>query len=163
MSIQQLVLLALFAVHTGWIGFHLTLVEDERINPWKLGGYGMYTRPQASPFYEVEVLADPADEEGEWVDEFDDWAFYDQTMRTTFHCEPFNIAAMKQFFDENGALVGKDLKIYALTTKFERDPIRLEPVYVGAAKVIWQDLQRYTVSGSFCGDEEFRFEGAIAA
>jgi hypothetical protein len=163
LTLPQLVLLALLTVHTGWIGVHLTLVGQDRINPWKLGGYGMYTRPQAVPFYEVYLLDNPGDEDGEWVDDFDDWAFYEQTKRSTFHCEPFNPAAIEQFLDQNQDLVGSDIKIYALTTAFEREPIRLEPVYLGAAKVIWQDETNYSVEGSFCEDDPFAFEGSTAA
>lgn len=160
LSLPQAILVALLTIHTVWIGVHLVLVSQDRINPWKLGGYGMYTRPQAVPFYEIEVLANPGDDEGEWVDEFDDWGFYDHMKRTTFHCEAFNPQAMIQLFEDNEWLIGSDLKIAAGTTEFLRDPIRLEPVYVGEARVIWQDETRFEVSGAFC-EKDFGFEASL--
>jgi hypothetical protein len=48
-SAQKVVLLGLISLHATWIVFHLTLVSLELVNPWKLGGYGMYTTVHPKP------------------------------------------------------------------------------------------------------------------
>ena len=42
-SLRKLVIVALVVLHSVWIVVHLNLVSRDLINPWKLGGYGMYT------------------------------------------------------------------------------------------------------------------------
>ena len=44
---RKAVIFGLLALHTVWIANHLRLVYQDRINPWRLGGYGMYTRPNS--------------------------------------------------------------------------------------------------------------------
>ena len=52
MNIKQY-LVGIFIIHTLWIVVHLILVMNNQINPWKLGGYGMYTVP--SPSFKIDV------------------------------------------------------------------------------------------------------------
>ena len=48
----------LLLAHVGWICVHLNLVAREQINPWKLGGYGMYTMPHYKALTHVFVIHD---------------------------------------------------------------------------------------------------------
>ena len=48
----------LLLAHVGWICVHLGLVAKEQINPWKLGGYGMYTVPHYTALTHVFVIDD---------------------------------------------------------------------------------------------------------
>ena len=56
-ALKLLVGLLLLA-HAGWICVHLNLVAREQINPWKLGGYGMYTVPHYKALTHVFVIQD---------------------------------------------------------------------------------------------------------
>ena len=51
-------------VHATWLLIHACLVANDRINPWKLGGYAMYTVP--APCASVRVLQ--SDEHGFFED-----------------------------------------------------------------------------------------------
>lgn len=42
-SLRKATIVGLVVLHSAWIVFHMILVSRELINPWKLGGYGMYT------------------------------------------------------------------------------------------------------------------------
>jgi hypothetical protein len=52
-SIASWILIVLLAVHTGWVLNHLRLHSERAINPWKGGGYGMYTNLQPRPQFVV--------------------------------------------------------------------------------------------------------------
>ena len=48
-SIRKGILVGLVVLHSVWIVVHLNLVSRDLINPWKLGGYGMYTTAHPNP------------------------------------------------------------------------------------------------------------------
>ena len=52
-SVRKIILVSLIALHAVWIGIHLNLVSKNLINPWKLGGYGMYTTANNGPVLHI--------------------------------------------------------------------------------------------------------------
>jgi len=60
--VKRTFVLALLIAFTLWPAVHLTLVRVYGVNPWKLGGWGMYAVPQLQP--SVRVFGLTADEVG---------------------------------------------------------------------------------------------------
>lgn len=162
LSPAQAILLALLVVHSVWIMIHLGLVAQGQINPWKMGGYGMYTRPQAVPEYKIELTDGSAPEDRQLFKDIDFSSLFEKTMRTTFHCEPLNPDAVSQFFADNQKLIGHELTMTAATTDFLREPIRLERRVLGSADITWDGAASYQVKGQFC-DDPFAFSGIAGA
>src|SRR5262245_1176834 len=55
-NFRKWAVVAILVLHVGWIANHMRLVANDRINPWRLGGYAMYT--VASPALKM-VAIDP--------------------------------------------------------------------------------------------------------
>ena len=51
--VKRTFVLALLIAFTLWPAVHLTLVRVYGVNPWKLGGWGMYAVPQLQPSVRV--------------------------------------------------------------------------------------------------------------
>lgn len=48
----------LFLLHSGWVCVHAYYHSQDMLNPWKLGGYAMYTRPTPRFYSDVYYLDD---------------------------------------------------------------------------------------------------------
>jgi len=44
-DIRKWIIAGLLILHIAWIGNHLRWVANDEINPWRMGGYAMYTVP----------------------------------------------------------------------------------------------------------------------
>ena len=121
-SVRKAILLALVIGHAVWIIVHLNLVSRELINPWKLGGYGMYTVPHPSPaftlfdrrFDGLEITVSKDDRKKlTW----DNWFF-------VFRCRPITVASLQRYLRDNPRLVGIPLRFIFAEKKMvpESDP-----------------------------------------
>jgi hypothetical protein len=151
-DITKWIVAALLILHVGWIGNHMRWVASGQINPWKLGGYGMYTIPQSNPAPQVyDALFRNAPLSVNWIG-------YDRATRfmnpfRTFRCADVPAAALLAFFDDNRDLIGKDLAFVYTEQQFVHNPPSTKRVMQGEVDVTWQDTQTFTYTNRFCGNE----------
>ena len=98
-------LIFLLGIHSVWIVIHLNLVARDQINPWKLSGYGMYTRP--APDLNFEVF---------WPSELDPlidiaplrwFGLYEADRRFSFHCTPLGARQVNAFLITNPQFIDR--------------------------------------------------------
>jgi hypothetical protein len=125
---------------------------NDQINPWKLGGYAMYTVPNPVPSIRVyESVPGPAIKASFvqfWV------ATRSTNLLRTFRCASVPPAALVALFNENRALIGKSLVFAFTERRFYRNPpsTNLEPI--GVIFVTWQDEGSFFYTSNFCGQED---------
>jgi len=149
---RKWVVAALVILHIGWIANHMRWVATDQINPWKLGGYAMYTvPPPLSKFqvYDADFPDAPATVSG---------MRYEVAERLTnagrtFRCAPPSPAAMLSFFEENGNLIGKHLAFIYTELRFYRAPRSVKREIQGVVELSWQNERTFTYRTSFCGKE----------
>jgi hypothetical protein len=148
----------LLVLHTGWIGNHMRWVMNEEINPWKLGGYAMYTIP--NPGQRIRIYDAPVPGEAIKANalQFEAATRFTNANRT-FRCAGIPAAALRGFFNENKDLIGRNLMFAVSERRFYRDPPSrpsLKREAQGLVIVTWQDAQNFSYTSSFCGREETR-------
>ncbi|MGF1552793.1 MAG: hypothetical protein ACFBWO_09860 [Paracoccaceae bacterium] len=152
----------LLALHVGWVATHLSLVANERINPWKLGGYGMYTVPHKNPLAHVFLYDRQA---GRWRElprsagKFNSFAFDTANHLHVFRCRPPSEASLVGFLDENPHLRHRELTLVISELAFLDDPIRAERQAQSRVQIAWGGRGRFGYRGEVCGE---RFEGEVA-
>jgi hypothetical protein len=149
---RKWLLSALVIAHIAWIANHLRLVANDEINPWKLGGYGMYTVPDPNSRYRVVARADqnipvPIQKRG-----FDLAQRFTNPART-FRCAPVAPEALRAFFKENRNLIGRDIAIIFSERRFYRTPPSINRELQGGVLVSWPDMNTFTYTNKFCGVE----------
>jgi hypothetical protein len=151
-DIQKAFLAALVIAHIAWIVNHLRLVANDEINPWRLGGYGMYTVPEPRPRFDVVDRADPTVPALVEKRGFDIALRYTNPLRT-FRCAPVPPEALHAFFVENRNLIGRDIAIVYSELKFSRSPPSASRDLQGEVIVSWPDPKTFTYTNKFCGTE----------
>jgi hypothetical protein len=146
------VVFGLLALHVGWIGNHIRWVINDEINPWKLGGYAMYTVP--SPKTRVQVY--DANFTGKPIKV--KTVGYSAATRFTnsgrsFRCADVPAAALLTFFEENKDLIGRNLVFVYAERRFVRDPPSTKNEMQGSVIVVWQDERTFIYKNRFCGRE----------
>ena len=152
MDIRKWVVSGLLILQLAWIGNHMRLVANDQINPWRLGGYGMYTIP--NPSQKMRVY-DP---------NFPDLPVqvktlqYEAATRFTnpgraFRCAHVSSASLRSFFDENRNLIGTNLVFVYSERRFVHAPPSVEKETQGVVEVTWQDERSFTYTSRFCGRE----------
>jgi hypothetical protein len=152
MDIRKWAVAGLLILHIGWIANHMRWVATDQINPWKLGGYAMYTVPAPMANFQV------------YDAEFPDTPALVNTMRyeaaerftnsgRTFRCAQVPPAALREFFEENGNLIGKHLAFIYTERRFNRNPRSIKREIQGVMELSWQDARTFTYRTSFCGKE----------
>lgn len=149
----------LLLAHVAWLGVHLTLVAEERINPWKLGGYGMYTVP--NPLARTHVaLYD--NESGKWVtlanDQANSFNFDNENYLHVFRCNLPSKDAFIGFMDENPHLRHRPLTIVLSEQQFSRDPVDVSREIYARMEIRWTGRTVFAVKGVVCNDV---FEGTV--
>jgi hypothetical protein len=158
LDVRTIIIYALLALHTLWIVNHVRLVYQERINPWKLGGYGMYTVPTLGYRLQLVDLSVPdfpmvvPKQEVSWQQLNNATRF--SNVRRAFRCAPVPAHALYEFFRENPQFVGRKVAIQFHERKFTRKPPWFEPVMKGQVIVEWQDKFNFGFTNQFCGEEE---------
>ncbi len=139
-------------LHLGWLGTHLWLVSEERINPWKLGGYGMYTVPFPAPLTHVYLFDTAA---RGWAElergTFNSYAFDSANHDFVFRCRPLGAAALTAFLDENPHLRFRPLTLVVSEVQFSRAPVAAERMPVITAQLAWGGRSKFAFRGEACG------------
>ena len=151
-DIRKWIIAGLLILHIAWIGNHLRWVAGGQINPWKLGGYGMYTIPNPSirmGIYDANFPDDPLRAKS---------LRYEMATRFTnvlraFRCADVPAEALLAFFEDNTDLIGRNLAFVYTERQFVRDPPSTKRVMQGVVIVTWQDSQAFTYTNRFCGNE----------
>ena len=152
MNIRKWIVAGLLILHIGWIANHMRWIATDQINPWKLGGYAMYTVP--SPAVQIKVYD---------VD-LPDTPLLVNTMRfhaaerftnpgRTFRCAQVAPAALLGFFEENGFLIGKHLTFIYTERRLYRHPLVFKREIQGVLDLSWQDERSFTYRTKFCDTE----------
>lgn len=145
----------ILAVHVGWICTHLWLVKNERINPWKLGGYGMYTVPHLNLRTHVFLFDRSANNWAELQREppqFSTFRFNAANDWHVFRCRPFDTEKIKIFFDENPHLRFRSLLIVVTEIRFFRYPVKITREAVQQVEIAWSGEEKFGFRGNACGE-----------
>ncbi|HUF57244.1 MAG TPA: hypothetical protein VMM55_11865 [Thermohalobaculum sp.] len=150
---RVLVGLLLFA-HATWICVHLGLVAAEEINPWKLGGYGMYTVPHKDPLVHVFLLDA---ETQEWREipralrSFNTYRFNRANFWHVFRCRPPSSRSLVAFMEENPHLRYRPMTIVLTEVNFVRQPIAAKREAHATLQIAWGGKERFGYRGEVCG------------
>ncbi|MEM7178580.1 MAG: hypothetical protein AAF503_12850 [Pseudomonadota bacterium] len=158
--VQTLIIGVLIALHVGWLGVHLWLVKTHQINPWKLGGYAMYTVPHLNPLTHVFVFDEGAQRWAELERSralFNSYNFDKSDDLHVFRCRPPGTDSLIGFMDENPHLRYRPLTIAISERQFFKDPIRAERHPVMTVQIAWAGETRFAYKGEICGTA---FEGS---
>lgn len=148
----QFVIYGLLMIHVSWIITHLNLVSRDLINPWKLGGYGMYTKPSNKASLRLyDISADKASRIPRKTFRADD--FRDANLRYVFRCRPLSETSFLAFIRKNSHLVNVNLRFEIREREFRRRPIRTKWVTHSVAEIKWQDETKFSYSGKVCGTQ----------
>ena len=151
-DITKWIVAGLLIVHIAWIGNHLRWVAGGQINPWRLGGYAMYTAPPPGVRLQIYFAGRPDVPIRANLIRFNLATRFTNGLRT-FRCADVPAAALLAFFDENRGLIGTNLEFVYREGRFIHDPPSIEIVTQGVVIVFWQDIQTFTYSNKFCGNE----------
>ena len=153
----KVVLGGLLALHALWIGNHLRWVANDRINPWKLGGYGMYTVPSTGTTLAIMDMTDadaPAlltsrDIDASGFMAARSWFNY----RRSFRCLHPSENSLRVFLEENPQLAGVPILLYFSDRTFVRKPVAVRYREQGRILVDWdEEARRFHYESRFCGD-----------
>lgn len=151
MDIRKWILMGLVVLHMGWIAKHMHLVIHHQINPWRLGGYAMYTVPNPSVRLRIyDAISSMPINARRRQSEI---AVRSTNPARTFRCAHASSAALRAFFGENTDLIGRNLVFAYSELKFVRSPPSAKRELQGVVEVTWQDLQHFILTSRFCGDE----------
>lgn len=151
-DIRKWIILGLLILQIVWLGNHMRWVANGEINPWRLGGYAMYTVPNLGPLTRVHDMSFPE------VPLEVNMLQYEKSTRLTnygrtFRCANVPAVALLAFFNENMFLVGKNLVFVISERQLFRNPMDVKRVTKGLVVVTWQDESTFTYSNRFCGTE----------
>lgn len=151
-DIRKWIIGGLLLLHIAWIGNHMRWIAADQINPWRLGGYAMYTVPnlgQLTRVYDANSQESPLQV---------NMLKYETATRLTnyartFRCAAVPAAALLAFFDENAFLIGRNLVFVMSERQLVRNPVQVKRVTKGIVVVAWQDERTFAYSNRFCGTE----------
>jgi hypothetical protein len=132
----------LLGLHAGWILFHMILISFEQINPWKLGGYAMYTTPEGIATITVSTTIGTTSVTLPGIDTF---GYRTQMGHIQWYCLPVHEGAIEALFDDNPILLKRDFSVTTSQSSFYTAPLRLEPFVVHKVSISWQSETRYTL------------------
>ena len=157
-SVRKIFLVSLITLHAVWIGIHLNLVSKNLINPWKLGGYGMYTTANNGPVlhisdrrfeqFFVPLTANDRAEIGRANNYF------------VFRCQPMTKVSLESFFKNKPGLVGAPLRFILTERKILRNPLTLKRLPYSFVDVRWTGQRTFSYAGEVCG-EQYHGEAAL--
>ena len=135
---MKYLLWVLLALHVLWGSTHLVLHAKGFINPWKLGGYGMYTVPSPKPRVEFEFLN--SDKEPN-VNYFD---FRDDNIGFYFRKWLITVDSLQSLITENPKLIGADFRLMVTEQFLVKESLSAERKITHEAQVIWNSDSEYT-------------------
>lgn len=148
-TLQKVIFAAIIVVHATWIAFHLNLVSRGLVNPWKVGGYGMYTVPAPKPFlhvYDQLFIGIEAPISGASRANF-----RRNNHQFSFQCQPLTEYSLQVFFKENPQLIGHTLRFFVSQVKFLQNPISAARQMQSVLEVGWRDPETVQYTGQVCG------------
>lgn len=157
----QLLVGILLSVHLVWICLHLVLVAGEEINPWKLGGYGMYTVPSPDARTHVYIFDESG---GKWIEiprrqrGFESFEFDRRNHLHVFRCRAPSEASIVGFLDQNPHLRYRPLTLALSEQLFDRSPVAVRRQIYAKVEIAWAGRTRFAYRGAICGKT---FEGAV--
>jgi hypothetical protein len=154
-NIPKLVIIAVLIVHSLWIVNHLRWVATKQINPWKLGGYGMYTVPTPRPSIQLFDLQNPSavqriDPRSYSLDNYRAVTRLSNSNRV-FRCTHVGAEELKALFEENPQLRGNNLGLLYLEDMFVHEPVSVKRVRQGRVTVTWIGKGFFEFTSEFCG------------
>ncbi len=151
LSGKHYIIISLLTVHTSWIVYHMNLVSQELINPWKLGGYGMYTKPANRASLRLYDIRSETEKLSKKT--YTSKGFRSANYRYSFRCRPISEASLLIFLKDNPHLENVDLRFTIKEREFRRNPIRTKLINHSVTEIRWQQKDRFTYSGKVCGNE----------
>jgi hypothetical protein len=154
--IQQSFVILVLVIHVAWIVNHLRWVANDEVNPWKLGGYGMYTVPSPSLRVDIKGIL-PSGAVGILDPDSYSLRAFERSFRKTnpnrvFRCAHVEPANLRAFFDENPNLRGANLVLGFLDREFVRKPVGVRWREQGRVQVEWIGDRNLVYGSLFCGD-----------
>lgn len=147
---QHYLLYGLLIIHGVWIALHLSLVATDAVNPWKLGGYGMYVEPKRP----VDLNVHTYDHQAEiYITQgVNDWEFSQANYYFYFYCKPITRESLQLLFANNPDLTGKELKITLHAPEFKAEPLRIDYRQVQELYIEPENDNIFTYYGTVCGE-----------
>jgi hypothetical protein len=157
-KVLKFVIFAVLIFHTLWILNHLRWVATGQINPWELGGYGMYTAPEPratltlfdARFPGAYFRLDPSTYS---LTRYRNVSKF-TNIRRAFRCAHIRPEQLKAFFEENPQFRGRNLGFLYTEGKFIRNPVSVRRVEQGHVTIIWTGNDFFEYTSEFCGDRE---------
>lgn len=139
----------LLILHIIWIGTHFYLVENHQLNQWKLGGYGMYTRP--APRFELNAHVDGInDADQQWRSRP---TFAKENWYFVMPCRALSAARIASFYQDNPSAVGKNTHLLITIKSFERYPVKAEYLPKVQLDITWPSAKVFAWKGEVCGQQ----------
>jgi hypothetical protein len=150
---QKWIVFGLLILHIGWIANHIRWVVNDEINPWKLGGYAMYTVPSPNLIIRVYDARNPEIRIPARMLQFESATRFTNAGRS-FRCAGIPARALRAFFGENRELIGRSIALVFFERVFVRAPPSTKTENKGLVVVTWQGPQNFSYTSRFCGKEE---------
>lgn len=157
-KILKFAIIPTLIIHSLWIVNHLRWVAADQINPWKLGGYGMYTAPQPNATLSLIDIRFPG---GHYFLDPSTYKLSRYRMMTkftninrAFRCAHVKPDQLKMIFEENPQLRGNHLRLLYLEDKFIKMPVSTKRVIQGRVTIIWTGKDFFEYTSEFCGSQE---------
>jgi hypothetical protein len=151
-----------FLMHAAWIIGHLYLVNKDAINPWKLGGYGMYTVPFPRALTHVYVFDESQQRWSEVLrarKAFNSYLFDSRNNLHVFRCRPITEHSLVGFFDENQHLRYRPLTVAISEVGFKREEAAPVRKILTSIEIAWDSEKKFGYRGQACG---VRFGGTVS-
>ena len=155
--LTRIVIAALLVIHALWLVNHMRWVAADRINPWKLGGYAMYTVPATWTTFAVMDISDANAPALLTTSDYDASGFVKSrgwfNRRRSFRCLHLADDILRVFFEDNPALAGVPILLYFSDREFVRDPVSVRYREQGRVEVKWDDAGKsFEYKSTFCGE-----------
>ena len=159
MKLNRLLLLLIFIVHALWASHHMLLHHQDKVNPWKGGGYAMYTIPSPQP--EAVVLYESNLDEWQQVDPSNLTLFNKQRKHNTYYCKIFTEKDLLVLLSTNPQIIGMNTEIHFVKWVMNKFPITMEQHQYGGVRLFWPDDGVYSYVHQNCDGKIYRGSGSI--
>jgi hypothetical protein len=152
-AIRKWAIWGLLVIHIAWIANHMRWIANDQINPWRMGGYAMYTVPLPAAriqLFDADFPDTPIRAKLLQYERATRLTNYDRTFR----CANVPASALLAFFEENQDLIGRNLAFIYYERRLVRTPPGAKRVTQGMVVVIWRDERSFSYTNRFCGREE---------
>ena len=149
---KRMTIYGLLLVHTLWVTQHLYLATQDAVNPWKMGGYGMYVEPKRGVYIDVERVDENGEISGDRITSIDTYELYRWNWNFNFYCKPVTEKSLVRFIEDNEQLQLVDHKIELFAYRFAANPLRTDPYLIGTVDVSWLSGDRLAYEVRMCGE-----------